>query len=639
MSTEWDDEVPEAADSEMGEWMDLGAPRPIRGAPPPAPSERARDMRPIVLNTGTSKARGGVLMRLARLYGLDIYGNTALLGGPAAQEMGYAAVALTVVGLFEFSAWTLLFTTMFTIGFGVSPLVLLASVFGAGMLATIIMVFEVTFLTLDPDEPIPMLLGSAARIALILMSAFVTAQPLETVFFHADIEERLLDEALRTEAVSRLRTFDKQLLAATQMERRSVSQSDVVVVRAEDLAAEKGARDAQVRALIESFVKAERTTLAGSQGVRLLDGVNGEVTLRRLPGQLVSAASGNEATYRAKEKACREAAQSVEPSTAKCPASQHYGSYLKWAATYRQVATRAEGVLAEIGGAKAAASTGIEVLQEEKRKAEEVAIAERMAKRQETRDQFTNLEVWMEQAKVLQPGTTLATLEGVAWPNYDAGLTKRLAVIDDLTWCVPPAWPEGSTSTRAMVLGESGLARLKELEEVESPPALLLQWVDLRRQGLSGQEMASALFGIEAHPPSRAELSTWSQWFGLGEPERLTSASVPEGGELVGCYQPSVAKQHIRRWWAAFFIAMSLPAVSLVCKLMFRKLHEYYSTGKQAALGNVDAVQVQNSRREAARVRREMRHQAWARIQALLPGRSQPRRPHDPPPSMGGGAA
>jgi hypothetical protein len=147
---------------------------------------------------------------LAQLLGLHLYSDV-ILDKSTRTEMSFAAIIIAVVSIFEFLAWGFLFNAIFNsdvlrIGWGTIPAVLIAFLF-----ASAIFWFERQFLTYDESQR-----GRRTRIAalvrgiFILTSAFITAQPVELLFFRIPIEKRIHQEGIREQAAAKLSAVEEE---------------------------------------------------------------------------------------------------------------------------------------------------------------------------------------------------------------------------------------------------------------------------------------------------------------------------------------------------------------------------------------------------------------------------------------------
>ncbi|MFT3776225.1 MAG: DUF4407 domain-containing protein [Minicystis sp.] len=162
---------------------------------------------------------------LARLLRLDVWG-TSLLTIRAQHEMGAAAVMLVIVFVFELIAWTLLFDVIVHAARseGVARR-LLALGFGL-LFASAVFLFERGFMTTDLSaSPIRKWFGLGLRAVVIGLSALATAQPVELLLFGTEIDERVRDEAVRTEALHQWHAAKPERVAPTESSISRATQS------------------------------------------------------------------------------------------------------------------------------------------------------------------------------------------------------------------------------------------------------------------------------------------------------------------------------------------------------------------------------------------------------------------------------
>jgi hypothetical protein len=113
--------------------------------------------------------------------------------------MNFAAVLLCVVALFELTAWTFTFNALVNgdilyFGLKTIPAFLVGCLFAAAVLW-----FERQFLTAD-EAGSRLRRAALLRLALILVAALVTAQPLELLIFRVPIHSRIHAEGIRERA-------------------------------------------------------------------------------------------------------------------------------------------------------------------------------------------------------------------------------------------------------------------------------------------------------------------------------------------------------------------------------------------------------------------------------------------------------
>lgn len=138
-----------------------------------------------------------LLERLAMLYRLYSYGR-ANISNIVRIETERAALALSVVFLFDLFAWSLVWNAVFHRGvFAFTFKTCLAILMGL-IFALIVLSFEQGFITMDGTGPLVERRrnwGAAGlRIVAVIASAYVTAQPLELLVFANDIDKRVHEE-------------------------------------------------------------------------------------------------------------------------------------------------------------------------------------------------------------------------------------------------------------------------------------------------------------------------------------------------------------------------------------------------------------------------------------------------------------
>jgi hypothetical protein len=151
----------------------------------------------------------GILGWLARLYKLDVY-STSLLTRRAATEMGYVALMLTVITLFDLAAWGLLWNMIFNAGqlqlSGWTPAALVCASFFSAM----VFIYERQFMTADTYGRWTSVIKSMAiRVVVLVIAAIITTQPIEVLVFKGPIQRRIHEESVRLEAINRKRDFEE----------------------------------------------------------------------------------------------------------------------------------------------------------------------------------------------------------------------------------------------------------------------------------------------------------------------------------------------------------------------------------------------------------------------------------------------
>jgi hypothetical protein len=152
---------------------------------------------------------GGVLGPLVSLFGLDVYGDS-LLGRRARIEIKAAALMLLMNFLFDWGAWSLLLNAaLHSQVRAIDPWTAVALV-GGLVIGTSVLIYERQFFVADPRQS----RWSAAlliRGTVIVLSALITAQPVELLFFRGPIDRRVHEEGVRQEAVALRQKLDKAL--------------------------------------------------------------------------------------------------------------------------------------------------------------------------------------------------------------------------------------------------------------------------------------------------------------------------------------------------------------------------------------------------------------------------------------------
>ena len=163
---------------------------------------------PLYLATSGRQVLTGALGRLAHLFELDVYGS-AFLSNRARIEMGYAALLLLLIFLFDTLAWSLLFNSIFysgllTVGWGTPFALAIALIFS---LATFI--YERQFITADASEGLlRFCFAITIRVGVLIMAALLTAQPIELFVFQGPIKNRIHEEGILKEVVHRRKQLE-----------------------------------------------------------------------------------------------------------------------------------------------------------------------------------------------------------------------------------------------------------------------------------------------------------------------------------------------------------------------------------------------------------------------------------------------
>ncbi len=172
-------------------------------------AEPARSTPRLALAPARGQELTGILGELAKLYLLDVNGNS-LLTRRAAMEMKLIAVMLTINFLFDLAVWTLLWNMVFYAGKLTIGFFTLIALFCGFLFAAIIFVYERQFMTADTYRRLLKVWWPVSiRLGVIAMAAVITTQPFEVMVFSGPIQRRVHDESVRVEAHSRLRALEE----------------------------------------------------------------------------------------------------------------------------------------------------------------------------------------------------------------------------------------------------------------------------------------------------------------------------------------------------------------------------------------------------------------------------------------------
>ncbi len=159
----------------------------------------------------------GPLGWLTLRFGLDVFAGS-LLSRQANLALRFAALLLLVIVSFDVTAWSLLFNSIFHASGDillVDGWTFLAAVL-AVLIASAVFVYERQFLTADTSDvfasPARVLAIAGAvtlRVAILAAAALITAQPVELLIFREPIRQRVHEEAVRREMVSRQKQLDE----------------------------------------------------------------------------------------------------------------------------------------------------------------------------------------------------------------------------------------------------------------------------------------------------------------------------------------------------------------------------------------------------------------------------------------------
>jgi hypothetical protein len=484
--------------------------------------------------------------RLASWLGLDVYGNS-LLHRRGVLEMRFMALILVIIALFELGAWTLLFNAIFhsellDFGWGTLLAMLPASLFAGAVL-----IYERQFVSTDLSAGFFRLLAPIGlRLLVILASALITAQPVELLIFRGQILQRVHEEGIRLEVVTRLEQYRR----AEEVEERNLEElreieTGTLVLREDKILQEAADKRQEQR---------DRATELRAEEARAQNNVNYWAGIVRDRRNALSAARGRDAS-------------AAEIAGLESRLSEAVGNRDAWGV--RRDKARSELQLVEQRIVDYTADLEkAETDFEEQRSLARRRRQENMGSAERTRERLAE---WINQLRNAQPeaGETIVEtfLEGPATvdeevsegestgevrepyrytlPKYD--FFEQLRVLRDLRHGFPPSW-QGVSEERAAELAD------------------LYSLVDVRPcadQVVEGGPRAAA--------DKDCDRGLWER-------------------------QVAEAQQFDRSYWIVFFIALVIPFLVIASKLLMTpELKAYYSSRAQAASGNPVALAFQSS--------------------------------------------
>lgn len=372
---------------------------------------------------------------LARLLGLDLY-SYVLLSKSARTEMTFAATILVVVSCFEFIAWFFLFNAIFNsdlvkVGLPTIPAFVMASLFAAAVFW-----FERQFLTTDEDQRKRAWGAAVVRVIFILTAAFITAQPLELLFFRVPVQKRVHEEGIREEAVSKLAALLKEGAQVTK-------------------AAEK---KSDRRLSIYKDVQTQIQAMAGQRGT-----LEARLTLKE--GEL-AAARREVSLYRRERDSADTAEERRRAARALAGAESRAAAAAAEIGQIRLGIAETDGVLSELRSRADDTQVEIDELEDELQKSDT------------SRDR--RLRHWIDQLKDSKPRDTVRENWTIAkpakstdaassiwdkrWtykdPQYD--FFEQIHVVWDLVYGRPPRWLNAPPALQKKLEEEYGFASLDQ---------------------------------------------------------------------------------------------------------------------------------------------------------------------------------
>jgi hypothetical protein len=161
------------------------------------------------------------LQRLARRFHLDVHGSSGLFR-ITQIEMGFAALLLSAVFLFDFLLWTYTIQSLFTSVLPRLWIRLAVSIFGGLLIALVLIIYERQFITVELKGRA--WVGFWIRLAVIALAALITARSLHLLVFDGPIQRRTWEQNVRVDAMNHIEELRR---AADSLTGRDVNRYDV----------------------------------------------------------------------------------------------------------------------------------------------------------------------------------------------------------------------------------------------------------------------------------------------------------------------------------------------------------------------------------------------------------------------------
>ncbi len=412
---------------------------------------------------------GGILGWLSQFYGLKVYGNS-LLGKRAATEMGYAALLLTAIFLFDLVAWTTLWNMVIHGGDTTVDLLTPFAFLGGLLFAGTIFIYERQFITADIGaHKIRAGLAIALRALVLVLAAIITAQPVEVIVFRGPIRDRIHEESVIAHSVQYLDDLKKddasttaQPAAAGQgQESPSASPANPATPPDGQPPRQTRGQDAQ-----ENLNEIELRLLDDIDEARR-KGVRAEAKIPDLERQKSVAEAG---IARARNISCR---QDTDEERRRCG--------IRRRDAIQRATNRRDSIVAEIDETKRAITeAGIEVKQLRESDMHKIA-NEKLNAPPERRKA---LKQWIDDINNASPGAPVpapAPLTAPAFLDKPYDFFKRLRILEDLKDGNPAQMPdkrlnEADEEFLATKLRVPGLARGDQANKMRATNASIFQW-------------------------------------------------------------------------------------------------------------------------------------------------------------------
>ena len=381
----------------------------------------------------------GFLGRLVRSFALDV-GDQSALSSKAVPELHFMAMVLGIIVVFEFTAWSLLFVAILNAGHLTffSWFTPLACLFGATM-ATLIFVFERQILVSDPAKKGRKLWYSVAylaRIALVLVSAFFTARPVEVMAFASRIKTRAYEEQVLEKAARLLQDYE-DLKQGTKVNRTKAGQEAQQQIEGQNV------RNAQS--------KLEQATRDLARLSVAITNAEDDVTFRRHKVREGTAKLAqvqrdrDDLTADAPLALIEAADQELKKWTGRL---QWRKNKLRDARAHRnQVKAKRAEVVALMPTLRGDVNTTTQRFTERRGELEQIEVT----RATNVASDLGKLTAFIEKIRDAEPGTVFEPPSGdpeskLSFVPVSYDMYEQLRVLDDLLNARPPAWPVTSTS-------------------------------------------------------------------------------------------------------------------------------------------------------------------------------------------------
>ena len=367
-----------------------------------------RQLSTVYLTPTQNSKISGIWGLLIKFFHLDVYGNK-LLSRRALFDMKALAILLVIVFSFDMAAWTLFWNMVFNSGrldfsWIFTPLALVFAL----MISTIVIVYERQWVVADVSRVTwRIILAFLSRLAVILIAAFATAQPVEVITFGGQIQKRIHAQSVLTEAKRILPTYNT-------------------------LVDEAGER-VKTQTSIRDIKQAENETAAKEAAVKL-DRLKGDVT--------------------AAEKSIDSAEAALSIAKARYNRRFPKSSQARINAAQRQL----ESARNQLNDAQRALAANEESITRITGTAE-VTTAELIKKQDEARVKMQQIKNWILAVANMKPGGDEITEPNFNWSfkDKDYDFFERYFILNDLVAGRPPNWGDATPAEIADIIKEFGV--------------------------------------------------------------------------------------------------------------------------------------------------------------------------------------